>query len=95
MTFGRASGMSAPASSTPTQLFGPGVTDDYLVRIYTEGHGQVRIGFQQADVQQPGSGFAIPPEGIEFILAAGDELWANGDSVQWPGRLYLLMTKVG
>ena len=62
--------------------------------MYTTGTAQVRVGFAQGDVSQAGSGFAIPPGGISFVLAAGDELWLNGDASQWPSRVYTLMTKV-
>jgi hypothetical protein len=82
--------MSAPHAAS--QILGA-QAGDLQVEIYTTGPAQVRIGFAEADVTQVGSGFAIPRDGVRFLLAAGDEVWAAGDESQWETRLYMLATK--
>jgi hypothetical protein len=91
MPTGRVHGGSAPVGAG--QVLGA-QTGDRHVFAYVTGSAQVRLGFEEADVTQSGAGFAIPRDGVKFVLAQGDELWANGDSAAWQSRLYLLVTKV-
>lgn len=76
---------------TPSLLVNSDTVDRH-VQVRTSGPGALRIGFTSAEVASAGLGFPVPPEGVEFTLQAGDEIWLNGQ-FEVDGSVYFLITK--
>jgi hypothetical protein len=69
-------------------------TVDRRVNAYVKGDAHQRLGFSEDDVYTTESGFLIPDEGIEFILAAGDPLYLTGQVAGEASFVFFLITKV-